>query len=292
MEMFKKNVEKLLVSLEQAQNEKNSKKVAKYYLKIGKAYKKQGKVSKAIYYLNRFDNLVGGDNGLYAKFEKQDDKVMGWIAELEVEQEPYEKTIQEQVLEKSEDLNVLQKMQWMLLTMSRFCVLFQHISNLPDFEGFGKLDKMVDHFAKGLYGELDEDKEWEISDYGDYMDEVFDSSLMSDYTQKVEIPNQESFVLADLESGDVGTFYFTTAFDALQSFIFDELDEEDLDMEFVACGILADYYYRTCDVDIKDERKIQEETERIFSDYDFVKEEPDMERFQERIEKYKKIMLI
>ncbi|MBD5088732.1 MAG: hypothetical protein HDT30_07970 [Clostridiales bacterium] len=291
--MFKKNVEKLLVSLELAQEKKDYESVAKYYLEIGEAYKKEGKVSKAIYYLNRFDNLVGGDNGLYAKFEKQDDKAMGWIAELEVEQEPYEKTIQEQVLEKSEDLNVLQKMQWMLLTMSRFCVLFQHISNLPDFEGFGKLDKMVDYFAKGLYfGKLDEDKEWEISDYGDYMDEVFDSSLMSDYTQKVEIPNQESFVLADLESGDVGTFYFTMAFGALQSFIFDELDEEDLDMEFVACGILADYYYRTCDVDIKDERKIQEEIERIFFDYDFVKEEPDKERFLERIGKYKKIMLI
>lgn len=292
MKMFKQDLEKLLVLLEHAQAEKKFKKVAKYYLKIGKAYKKQGKVSKAIYYLNRFDNLVGGDNGLYAKFEKQDDKAMGWIAELEVEQEPYEKTIQEQVLEKSEDLNALQKMQWMLLTMSRFCVLFQHISNLPDFEGLGKLNEMVTYFTEGLYGEVDEDKEWEISDYGDYIDEIFDSSLMSDYTQKVEIQNQESFVPADLESGDVGTFYFTMAFGALQSFIFDELDEEDIDMEFVACGILADYYYRTSDVDIKDERKIQEETERIFSDYDFVKEEPSKEKFLERIGKYKKIMLI
>lgn len=229
---------------------------------------------------------------MYTKFEEDDDKAMDWILDLEIEQEPYEKTVQEQVLEKSEGLNVLQKMQWLLLTMSRFCVLFQHISNLPDFEELGKLDKMVDYFSKGLYGKLDEDKEWEISDYDDFIDEVFESSLMSDYTKKVEIPNQASFVPADLESGDVGTFYFTVAFGALQSFIFDELDEEDIDMEFVACGVLADYYYRTCDVDIKDERKIQEETERIFSDYDFVKEEPNKERFLERIESYKKIMLI
>lgn len=290
--MFKKNVEKLLVSLELAQEEKDYESVAKYYLEIGEYYKKEGKVSKAIYYLNRFDNLVGGDDNLYQKFEKQDDKAMDWVIDLEMEQEPYEKMIQEQAVEKAEDLNTLQKMQWLLLTMSRFCVLFQHISNLPDFEEFGKLDKMVDYFAKGLYGKLDEAKEWEISDYGDYIDEVFDSSLINDYTQKVEIPNQESFVPADLESGDVGTFYFTMAFGALQSFIFDGLDEEDLDMEFVACGILADYYYRTMDVDIKEEKKIQEETERIFSDYDFVKEEPDKERFQGRIEKYKKIMLI
>lgn len=279
--MFKQDLEKLLVLLEQAQAEKKFKKVAKYYLKIGKAYKKQGKVLKAIYYLNR-------SSCLYGKL-KQHYEVDNWVEELENEQEPYEKKIQRQVVEKSSDLNTLQKMQWMLLTMSRFCVLFQHISNLPDFEGFGKLDNMIDYFARGLYGKPDGDKEYEIYDYGEYINEVFLSWVLYDYTKKVDIPNQEAFLPVDLESVE---FYFTMAFGALQSFIFDELDEEDLDMEFVACGILADYYYRTCDVDIKDERKIQEETERIFSDYDFVKEEPDKEKFLERIGKYKKIMLI
>ena len=284
--MFKKNVEKLLVSLELAQEKKDYESVAKYYLEIGEAYKKEGKVSKAIYYLNR-------SSCLYVKL-KQQYKVDNWVEELENEQEPYEKTIQEQVLEKSEDLNVLQKMQWMLLTMSRFCVLFQHISNLPDFEGFGKLDNMIDYFARGLYWKPDGDKEYEINDYGEYINEVFLSLVMNDYTKKVDIPNQESFVPADLEMGNFETYYFIAAFVNLQSYIFDKLDEEDLDMDiqFVANGILADYYYRTTDVDIEEERKIQEETERIFSDYDFVKEEPDKERFLERIEKYKKIMLI
>ncbi|MBD5088733.1 MAG: hypothetical protein HDT30_07975 [Clostridiales bacterium] len=284
--MFKQDLEKLLVLLEQAQAEKKFKKVAKYYLKIGKAYKKQGKVLKAIYYLNR-------SSCLYVKL-KQQYKVDNWVEELENEQEPYEKKIQRQVVEKSSDLNTLQKMQWMLLTMSRFCVLFQHISNLPDFEGFGKLDNMIDYFARGLYWKPDGDKEYEINDYGEYINEVFLSLVMNDYTKKVDIPNQESFVPADLEMGNFETYYFIAAFVNLQSYIFDKLDEEDLDMDiqFVANGILADYYYRTTDVDIEEERKIQEETERIFSDYDFVKEEPDKERFLERIEKYKKIMLI
>ena len=56
-------------------------------------------------------------------------------------------------------------------------------------------------------------------------------------------------LLRSLESGDFGAFYYMMAINALQSFIFDELDEEDLDMKFVASGILTDYYYRTCDVD-------------------------------------------
>ena len=50
---------------------------------------------------------------MYTKFEEDDDKAMDWILDLEIEQEPYEKTVQEQVLEKSEGLNVLQKMQWL-----------------------------------------------------------------------------------------------------------------------------------------------------------------------------------
>ena len=86
------------------------------------------------------------------------------------------------------------------------------------------------------------------------------------------------------------------AYDALQSFLLEELDEDDIEMEFVACGILSDYYYRICDIedekDVKEEKKVQEEVERIFSDYAFIQEKPDKEQFQERVEQYKKIMLI
>lgn len=289
--MIKRSIEELLAALKTAQEEKDYESVAKHYLQLGKDYKKEEKTAKAIYYLNRFDNLVGGDDSLYEKFEKKDNKAMEWIETLEEEQKPYEKMIQGQVVEKASDLNVLQKMQWLVLTMSRFCKLFQLISALPDFEVFGKLDEIVSYFCEGLYGELNEDIENEISEFDELTDEVFDSILMSDYTKKVDLPNQESFVPADLESGE-GTFYFGAAVHVLQYYLFDELDEDDIEMEFAACGILADYFYRTSDTEVKDEQKIKEETERIFSDYDFVKTGPDAESFRERVEEYKKVMLI
>lgn len=289
--MIKRSIEELLDVLKMAQEEKDYENVAKHYLQLGKDYKKEGRTAKAIYYLNRFDNLVGGDDSLYEKFEKKDNKAMEWIETLEEEYEPYEKMIQGQVVEKASDLNVLQKMQWLVLTMSRFCKLFQLISALPDFEVFGKLDEIVSYFCEGLYGELNEDIENEISEFDELTDEVFDSILMSDYTKKVDLPNQESFVPADLESGE-GTFYFGAAVHVLQYYLFDELDEDDIEMEFAACGILADYFYRTSDTEVKDEQKIKEETERIFSDYDFVKTGPDAESFRERVEEYKKVMLV
>lgn len=269
--------------------------MAKYYLQIGKDYKKKGMAAKAVYYLNRFDNLVGGDDSLYDKFSKKDHQASEWIEELEEENMPYEKTIQEQVVEKAEDLNTLQKLQWLLLTMSRFCRLFSQIAVLPEFEAFGELDKIVSYFVSGLYGEIDEDAkediEEEILDFDDRTDDVFDSILMSDYTKKVELPNQESFVPADLEGGE-GTFLFDAAVHVLKCFISDEVGEDEIVMEYAACGLLTDYYYRTSDTDVKNEPKIKEETERIFSDYEFVKGEPDAESFRKRVEEYKKIMLV
>ncbi len=293
--MITKNTDGLLDALKTAQEKQDYESVAKYYLQLGKEYRKKGMTAKALYYLNRFDNLVGGMDSLYDKFAKKDDQVCEWIEELEEEHTPYEKTIQEQVLEKAEDLSTPQKLQWLLLTMSRFCRLFTYTSLFPEFEVFGELEKIVSYFTNGFYGELEEsakeDIEEEILDFDDGTDEVFDSILMSDYTKKVEIPEQESFVPADLEGGD-GTFFFGAAVYVLSHFIFDEVDEDDIKMEFAACGLMTDYYYRTSDTDVADEPKIKEETGRIFSDYEFVKSNPDAASFRNRIAAYKKIMLV
>ena len=167
--------------------------------------------------------------------------------------------------------------------------------NSREFEAFGGLDQIVSYFTDGLYGELGEDAkediEEEILDFDDGTEEVFESLLMSDYTKKVELPDQESFGPADLESGD-GTFFFGAAVHALSQSIFDEAEEDDIQMEFAACGLLTDYYYRTSDTDAADEPKIKEETARIFSDYEFVKGNPDAASFRNRIAQYKKIMLV
>ncbi len=271
--MITKNTDELLDALKTAQEKQDYESVAKYYLQIGKDYKKKGMTAKALYYLNRFDNLVGGIDSLYDKFAKKDHQACEWIEELEEAHMPYEKTIREQVLKKAEDLTTLQKLQWLLLTMSRFCRLFTYTSLLPEFEAFGGLDQIVSYFTDGLYGELGEDAkediEEEILDFDDGTEEVFESLLMSDYTKKVELPDQESFVPADLESGD-GTFFFGAAVHALSQFIFDEAEEDDIQMEFAACGLLTDYYYRTSDTDAADEPKIKEETARIFSDLSLI----------------------
>lgn len=290
--MAKNDIKGMLLLLEEAHKKKDYEAVTGYFLELGKAYMEEGNIQKAIYYLERFDNFAGGDDDMYMKFKKEEDKVNVWLAGLEMEQRPYVPEIQEHVLKKSETLNDLQKIQWIILTMARFCTLFNKISVLPGIEGFGKLGEIINYFSSGIYDGLDKGKEDEILDYYDMVNDVFDSSIMCDYTMEIEIPGQESFVLADLENGNFGTDLFSMAYYEIQSFIFDSLLEGGPSMDFVACGIMADYYYRTSDSDIRNEPKIREEKERIFSDYEFIKKEPDKDSFNIRVRNYKSIMLV
>ena len=59
---------------------------------------------------------------------------------------------------------------------------------------------------------------------------------------------------------------------------------------------MADYYYRTCEIkddeDIRVYPEVQREIERIFSDFAFVQEHPDKEKLRERIETYRKLMIL
>ena len=293
----KKDTKQLLAALKKAQQNRDFETVAKSYLKVGKTYKKEGKQIKAIYYLGRFDNLVGGNDKLYSKFARKDEKAMEWIDELEgsLGTERLEPQLQKQVAEQAMELDYLQKMQWLLLTMARFCRLFREISVLREFEIFGKLDEIILLLEKGLYEELDEQEQWKIEYFEESLEEIFDSLCMNDCTKKIVISGKESFVPGDLESGE-GTYLFHMSLCALKDFVWDGVEDEEIEMEFAACGILADYYYRTCEIkddeDIRVYPEVQREIERIFSDFAFVQEHPDKEKLRERIETYRKLMIL
>lgn len=138
-------------------------------------------------------------------------------------------------------------------------------------------------------------KQWKIEYFEESLEEIFDSLCMSDCTKKIVISGKESFVPGDLESGE-GTYLFHMSLCALKDFVWDGVEDEEIEMEFAACGILADYYYRTCEIkddeDIRVYPEVQREIERIFSDFAFVQEHPDKEKLRERIETYRKLMIL
>ena len=80
MNLYNKFLTSQLKKLEALQKEGNFPKIAKQYFKVGKTYKRQGNAEKAIYYLERFNNLVGGDDELYDKFTKK--MIKQWIGLL------------------------------------------------------------------------------------------------------------------------------------------------------------------------------------------------------------------
>ena len=64
------------------------------------------------------------------------------------------------------------------------------------------------------------------------------------------------------------------------------------EVDFIACTILGDYYLRTQDGNLRDNPKVQEELARIWSDAEFVDNEPEIDEVIERIQAYRKLDLL
>ena len=278
-----------LKTLEAAQKKGNFKKVAKQYFKIGKTYKKQGNLEKAIYYLERFDSLVGGDDDLYEKYAKKDDLATQWTCELQIEHPPITELIRKEVDEKAKTLNILQLAQWNLLTLARCTTLFHKFSMFPAFGVLAQYETVLNMLAKGIYGHQEAVDEDFLFSFGDELDDIFNSIDSMNNCHKVNIDGGADFVVTDLES-DFGTYNLTMMLDDLSKLVVgDDMDE--LSCNFVPNGLFADYYIRTLDTSIEHNQGIQKEKERIWSDFDFVKNKPTEDAFAERMAAYMKLSL-
>ena len=300
-----------LKTLEAAQKKGNFKKVAKQYFKIGKAYKKQGNIEKAIYYLERFDSVVGGDNDLYDKFAKKDDLATEWISELQIEHPPITERIRKEVDKTAKTLNIIQLAQWNLLTLARCTILFHKFSMIPAFGVLAQYETVLNMLTKGIYGHQEAVDEDLLFSFTDELGDIFNSFDSMNNHHKVSIDGGADFVVTDLESNS-GTYNLTTILEDLSelaagadvdelscNFVFHRYhseyqqydDDDDLSYNFVPNGLFADYYIRTQNTSIEHNQWIQQEKERIWSDFEFVKNEPTEDAFAERMAAYMKLSL-
>ena len=280
-------------ALESAQKKGDFSEIAKYYFEIGKYYREHGNTEKAIYYLERFDNLVSGANELYIPFMKEDDIATEWICDLQISNPPAAEIIRKEVDDKMENLDMIQRAQWNLLTMARCNVLFHKFSKLPAFHVLIEYENILDLLMKGIYGHLEEFDEDALSDFCDELEEFIDSEATIDNRNRVSIDNGADFVVSDLES-DEGTLHLAEALEQIGKLAMGEdIDEADggTDENFVPNGLFTDYYIRTQETSVNDLPQIQQERERIFADYEFIKKHPDEETFASQMALYKKLAL-
>lgn len=106
--------------------------------------------------MERFDSLVGGDDKLYGKFMRKDDKAMDWIIDLQYEHPSITEHIRKEVEEKAATLNMLQNAQWNLLTLARCAVLFRKFSKFPSFYVLAHYETVLNMLVKRIYGHTEE----------------------------------------------------------------------------------------------------------------------------------------
>ncbi|MBQ3513941.1 MAG: hypothetical protein IJA32_09115 [Lachnospiraceae bacterium] len=289
MNLYNKFLTSQLKKLEASQKEGNLSKIAKQYFKVGKTYKKMKNAEKAIYYLERFDNLVGGDDELYDKFTKKDDKAMDWVIDLQIEHPPITKHIRKEVEEKAATLSIIQKAQWNLLTLARCTVLFHKFSKLSVFRVFAQYQTVLHMLMKGIYGHQEEVNMDLLFSFCDELEDIFDSINSVDNRNKVNITGGADFVVTDLES-DEGTYHLTMVLDDLRMIACGE-NVDELNGNFVPNALFSDYYIRTQDQSLENVPWIQKEQERIWADFNFIKSCPQEQAFADQMAEYMKFSM-
>lgn len=283
------SIEGLLAALAKAQESADYVQIAKLYYDIGEKYLKEGAEEKAFVYINRFDNLTGSDDALCKKFEKKEDQASDWIGMLE-EKPFYAKRMQDKVEELSENLNLHQKMQWNLLTLARFCTLFQKFSTLSGFEVLRQYENIIDILTESIFFDLRTDETQNISDWLVRFYDFSDSKAAADARNQIPVSGRSPFQACDL-SGDLLLCDMFGTLDGLLKRA--ETDKPDgFDMAIVTAGLLTGYYVRTSTGNVQDIPEVKAEQARIESDYEFVCMNPSREQFMARMAEHKKVALV
>ncbi len=288
--MENSNIRELMYALEKAYQEEDAVETATLFWEIGQTYLDAGNDEKALVYINRFNDLVSSDDDLYEQFQEKDDKASQQIAQLQ-EKPSFRKEIQDWVNEKEGELTDLQKMQWNLLTLARMNQLFLKISGIPGFEVFEDFDGMIDMLAEGIYFGLDEEEEDEeiLDDFLLDLDDAIEIPIMISSESRVKIKGDADFEALDLV-GDSLYLNLTLALYGIVNTLEDD-EEAEITLNFVPNALHMGYYARTRENAMDAIEALTEEKDRIMSDYEFIKTNPEHEEFVQHINTYKDLFL-
>ena len=284
--------EDVFATLKKAQQHKNFVAVAKAYYSIGKMYLDQGQKEKALLYINRFDALSGSQDAICEKIpEEMADQAADWIEMLEEEdRELYMNELRAQAGEMGEMLSDMQKIQWNLLSLARFEALFAKLSALKGFSVLANYSKVVEILAQSLYRPVTEEEKQILQEHSFDFYPFTDSSELADVTNSIPVAGG-----ADMEAYDIIGYStllnMMTVIDDLIDMAEGKSEAKDMDVDFVINSLIADYYIRTGETELRNIPAVKKETDRIFADFDFVKSAPDKDNFLERMKQNGKVLI-
>ena len=154
----KEGLEELMEALRKAQTRKNYVKAAKLYYKLAEHYHQEGNVEKWWLYIHRFDNLSNSRDEIYNKISDElIDSASRWIGEIEEMEDFLLNELISWAEDEAEELDMIQRVKWSLLTMARFEKLFTELSKLPDLALLSQFGTVVDCMVKAVYEPIGEE---------------------------------------------------------------------------------------------------------------------------------------
>lgn len=285
-----KGIEELAADLTVAQKSKNFVKIAKLYYELGAGYYRQGNKEKAWLYLNRFDTLSGSQDDICKKIpEAMMDQASDWIEELE-ESDLYLNELMNWAEEEAEQLDVIQKAKWNLLTLARFEKLFLQLSRLPGFDLLSQYGRVVEILAKAVYEPVEQEEYEIVLQFVQDFYPFTDSAALADVSNRIPIAGGADFEAYDLQ-GSCTLLNMYTLLDDILQYVEQRRNMGEIETDLLSNVLLADYYIRTHEESLREIPAVGAEVKRIQADLEFVKGNPVRSEFMERMRQHRAIMI-
>lgn len=287
-----RNMEELEQRLERAQEKEDLAALAKTYYDMGVHCMDNGDPDRAMLYLSRSDAIFSSRDEIFEQVkESLRDDCSERIGELE-DMPLLTNRIPEQIDQQAEYLlDDLQTRLWGLLTMARLVTVGKRLSVLPGCEVLGDLGQAADLILRSFQAPVTQNEYQFLLDTCDRLYELGDDECFSDMTQQVEIPGGAPLQVFDL-NGLLVTTELNMYLDSHLRLLTGGPEESSAETGLIPCGLLPDYYLRTCKEDLSLLPQISQEIERIESDYEFVRSKISWQDIAERVAKYKELDIL
>ena len=278
----KMGIDELLTALDEARREEDEVKIANLFWEISSRYQEEEKYEKAMVYLTLFDDLVGGDDDLYDRFQNQDEEAMKQIDVLSRKQS-FGKEVRDMLDEKEKDLTNIQKAQWIILSLARMNGLFDKFSEFDGFEVFCDYEEVIRLLAKGIYLGCDSEQEETLDDFVMDIEDVETSAMLS-VGNRVANDGYADYEAIDLIGSELYV-HMMDAFNEITDFL--ENDEEcEISLNVIESALHAGYYARICEKSLYEIPALVAGKQRIMSDYEYIKGEPGEADFGMKVDEY------
>ena len=287
-----KTPEKLLAEL---QRKKDWAGVSKTYYEMGVTAMDAGDLHKAQLWLHRADTIYSADDNIYDKVgEKLMDDCSDRIGRLEDEDGLFYNAVPAEIEARAEELSDPQVRVWGLLSMARLVRLGERLARLPGCEVLGQLDWAVDLMFRSLQILPSQEAYQRLMDMCNALYELNGKPIY--YSGEIEVPGRPPFQLFDL-NGLFGVEQELNSYTDNHLRLLAALSQgaEELpqaESSIVACALLPDYYIRSGADRLGDVPQIKAELQRIWSDYDFVRDRLTWEEAGKRIADYKQLDIL